>query len=103
MEEEKNKPITKKDLIETLGEFTEEILLPSVGRLINGAKQEIMDWTEKKTNEIKGELVVAIKQEDKKVDIRNWYLNNHFCHLRGGQRGRHDYCSTWFLQRHLSR
>ena len=81
MEEEK--AITKKDFIEVLGTFTDDVLLPAIGRLIDNSADSIKkelrveiktseqasrNWTTKETTALKGELVLPLKREDEKVE-----------------------------------
>ena len=73
MEEEKS--ITKSDFTEVLGKFTEDVLLPAIGRLIDNSadsvKEELRveikiseqankDWTNKRVGEAEGRIIPKI-------------------------------------------
>lgn len=90
MEEELNKPITKKDLKEVLGDFTDEILLPAVENLIessaNSVKKELreeikkseqamMDYTDKRVGESEGKINLRLNKVEKGLDKVDLGLN----------------------------
>jgi hypothetical protein len=58
-------PVTRKVLKETLGEFTEEILVPTMDRMMDQKlgelKTDLKDYTDKKVGGLKGDLVSVIK------------------------------------------
>lgn len=74
MHKNSEKPLTRKDL----GEFTEETLLPAVGRIIgvnieekvppmlNKVKLDLMDYVDEKIADLRGDIIVLLRKEDRR-------------------------------------
>lgn len=68
---EEIKKDTRKIVHETLGEFTEEVLLPAIDQIVDekvgSAKTELKDYVDKKNAELRGNLV-SVMRGDKDRD-----------------------------------
>lgn len=74
MKKQSEKPLTKKDL----AEFTEEVLLPAVEKIIderieakvlgmlNKAKLELMDHFDDKIADLRGDIILLLRKEDRR-------------------------------------
>ncbi len=62
------KMVTREDVSEIVIAAIEEKVPPIVNKIVGKAKNEIMDYVDKKDREYKGELNLALQKEDKKVD-----------------------------------
>lgn len=55
----------KKDTLHLLGEFTEEVLLPAVDKIVDDkigtAKIELKDYTHREITKLRGDLVVIVR------------------------------------------
>lgn len=73
-----NEPITKQELIQTLGEFTEETLLPAVSTMMD-EKLSVFETKmddkfssfslemDDKLSDLKGDLIILMRKEDRKL------------------------------------
>lgn len=73
-----NQPITKKQLTETLGEFTENVLLPAVSSMMDEKIQNLVtkDYLDEKLTDLKGDLTVLMRKEDRKLGALIELLKN---------------------------
>jgi hypothetical protein len=62
-----NQSVTKKDLIETLGEFTEETLLPGVSSIMDDKLASFSLEIDDKLADLKGDLIIMMRKEDRKL------------------------------------
>lgn len=62
-----NQPVTKKELVETLGTFTEETLLPAVSVLMDKKFSDFSDKIDEKLADLKGDLTILMRKEDRKL------------------------------------
>lgn len=60
--------VTKEDVRVIIREEVPEMIKKELGKELNKAKHEIMDYVDKKDREYKGELNLKIQKEDRRVD-----------------------------------
>lgn len=70
-----NAPVTKKVLMDTLGEFTEQVLLPAVDQIVQtriskeiaASEYRMKEWVDEKFANLHADLVLLTRKEDRKV------------------------------------
>ncbi|OGE73582.1 MAG: hypothetical protein A3I07_02430 [Candidatus Doudnabacteria bacterium RIFCSPLOWO2_02_FULL_42_9] len=69
--------LSKKDLMITLGEFTEETLLPAISSIVDGKLEEKLGPLEKKVDIIQGKLDNILYKEVNQLESRVTRLEQH--------------------------
>lgn len=73
--EEDNAPMTRKMLVHTLGEFTEQVLLPAVQRIVHEevskevvqSEHRLKVWVDERLADLRADIVLLTRKEDRKV------------------------------------
>lgn len=69
--QEDNAPVTKKVLVEVLGEFTEQVLLPAVQQIVRTeiaqSEHRLKVWVDERLAILRADITLLTRKEDRKV------------------------------------